>query len=130
MPVYVFTVSCSLANTVKKDVGLSHDKRFRTVVSVLREVFRSEEDISLTWSPIHLHVADPFDENDGQEHSRCIFLLSCISVDCPDNAGTLRKLMRIVTPRNVVWNLEEWIHVFFVIVYSSCFFLSKPRSQS
>ena len=37
-PAYVFTVSCSLANTVKKDVGLSNDKRFRIVVSVQRGV--------------------------------------------------------------------------------------------
>ena len=69
-PAYVFTVSCGLANTVKKDVGLSHDKRFRIVVSVLRKAFRSEENISLTWLPIHLHVADPPDEHDGQGYSR------------------------------------------------------------
>ena len=28
-PAFVFTDSCSLASTVKKDVGQSHDKRFR-----------------------------------------------------------------------------------------------------
>ena len=41
----VFTDSDSLANTVKKDVGQSHDKRFRIVVSMLREGFRSVENI-------------------------------------------------------------------------------------
>ena len=39
-PAIVFTDSDSLANTVKKDVGQSHDKRFRIVVSMLREGFR------------------------------------------------------------------------------------------
>ena len=36
---FVFNDSDSLANTVKKDVGQSHDKRFRIVVSMLREGF-------------------------------------------------------------------------------------------
>ena len=35
-PALEFTDSDSLANTVKKDVGQSHDKRFRMVVSMLR----------------------------------------------------------------------------------------------
>ena len=39
-PAIVFTDSDSLANTVKKDVGQSHDKRFRIVVSMFREGFR------------------------------------------------------------------------------------------
>ena len=55
----MFTDSYSLANTVKKDAGQSHDKRFRIVVSMLREGFRSVENISLTWLPTHLQVADP-----------------------------------------------------------------------
>ena len=36
-PALVFTDSGSLADTVKKDVGQSHDKRFRIVVSMLSE---------------------------------------------------------------------------------------------
>ena len=42
-PAIVFTDSDSLANTVKKDVGQSHDKRFRIVVSMLRERFGEAE---------------------------------------------------------------------------------------
>ena len=34
-------------------------KRFRIVVSRLREGFRSVENISQTWLPTHLQVADP-----------------------------------------------------------------------
>ena len=41
----VFTDSDSLANTVRKDVGQSHDKRFRIVVSMLREGFGEVENI-------------------------------------------------------------------------------------
>ena len=59
MPAHVFTESDSLANTVKKDVGQSHDKRFRIVVSMFREGLRSVENISLKWLPTHLQVADP-----------------------------------------------------------------------
>ena len=55
----VFTDSDSLANTVKKDVGQSHDKRFRIVVSMLREGFRETENTLLQWLPTHLQVADP-----------------------------------------------------------------------
>ena len=58
-PALVFTDSDSLANTVKKDVGQSHDKRFRIVVSMLREGFRAVENTSLQWLPTHLQVADP-----------------------------------------------------------------------
>ena len=46
-PALVFTDSDSLANTVKKDVGQSHDKRFRV------------ENTSLQWLPTHLQVGDP-----------------------------------------------------------------------
>ena len=53
----VFTDSDSLANTVKKDVRQSHDKRFRIVVSMLREGFRAVENTSLQWLPTHLPVA-------------------------------------------------------------------------
>ena len=55
----MFTDSDSLANTDKKDVGQSHDKRFRIVVSMLREGFRAVENISLQWLPTHMQVADP-----------------------------------------------------------------------
>ena len=58
-PALVFTDSDSLANTVKKDVGQSHDKRFRIVVSMLREGFRLVENIYLKWLPTHLQVAEP-----------------------------------------------------------------------
>ena len=58
-PAIVFTDSDSLANTVKKDVGQSHDKRFRIVVSMLREGFKEAENTSLQWLPTHLQVADP-----------------------------------------------------------------------
>ena len=58
-PAHVFTDSDSLANTVKKDVGQSDDKRFRIVVSMLREGFREVENTSLQWLPTHLQVADP-----------------------------------------------------------------------
>ena len=58
-PALVFTDSDRLANTVKKDVGQSHDKRFRIVVSMLREGFRAVENTSLQWLPTHLQVADP-----------------------------------------------------------------------
>ena len=56
-PALVFSDSDSLANTVKKDVGQCHDKRFRIVVSMLREEFRAVENISLQWLPTHLQVA-------------------------------------------------------------------------
>ena len=58
-PALVFTDSDSLANTVKKHVGQSHDKRFRIVVSMLREAFRAPENTSLQWLPTHMQVADP-----------------------------------------------------------------------
>ena len=45
-PALVFTDSDSLAKTVKKDVGQSHDKRFRIVVSM------SEKD-SEQWRILH-----------------------------------------------------------------------------
>ena len=53
-PALVFTDSDSLANIVKKDVGQSHDKRFRIVVSMLREGFQAVENISLLWLPTHI----------------------------------------------------------------------------
>ena len=53
-----FTDSYSVANTVKKDVGQSHGKRFRIVVSRLREGFRSVGNVSQTWLPPHQQVAD------------------------------------------------------------------------
>ena len=56
-PAIVFTDSDSLAHTVKKDVGQSHDKRFRIVVSMLREGFGEAENTSLQWLPTHLQVA-------------------------------------------------------------------------
>ena len=52
-PALVFTDSDSLAKTVKKDVGQSHDKRFRIVVSMLREGFRAVENTLLQWLPTH-----------------------------------------------------------------------------
>ena len=58
-PAIVFIDSNSLANTVKKDVGQSHDKRFRIVVSMLREGLGEAENTSLQWLPTHLQVADP-----------------------------------------------------------------------
>ena len=58
-PALVFTDNDSLENTVKKDVGQSHDKRFRNVVSMLREGFRAVESTSLQWLPTHLQVANP-----------------------------------------------------------------------
>ena len=66
----MFTDSDSLANTVKKDVGQSHDKRFRIVVSnAPRRIQRSGEYIAAV-------VADTLasrrssDEDDGKEHPR------------------------------------------------------------
>ena len=38
--------------------------------------------------------------------------------------------MKIVTPRHEVWNLEEWIHFFFVTVYSFCFFFCPSLALS
>ena len=58
-PALVFTDSDSLATTVKKDVGQSHDKRFRIVASMLREGFPAVENILLQWLPTHMQVADP-----------------------------------------------------------------------
>ena len=58
-PALVFTDSDSLANTVKKDNGQRDDKRFRIVVSILREGFREVENTSLQWLPTHLQVEDP-----------------------------------------------------------------------
>ena len=58
-PALVFTDSESLASTVKKDAEQSLDKRFRIVVSMLREGFRAVENISLHWLPTHMQVADP-----------------------------------------------------------------------
>ena len=55
----MFTDSDSLANTVKKDVGQSHDKRFRIVVSMLREGFGEAENTSLQWLPTYLHLQVP-----------------------------------------------------------------------
>ena len=58
-PAIVFTDSDTLANTVKKDVGQSHDKRFRVVVYMLLEGFGELENTSLQWLPTHLQAADP-----------------------------------------------------------------------
>ena len=58
-PAIVFTDSDSLANTVKKDVGQSHGRRFGIVVSMLREGFGEAENTSLQWLPTHLQVAGP-----------------------------------------------------------------------
>ena len=58
-PALVFNDSDSLASKVKKEVGKIHNMRFRIVVSMFREGFRSSENISLTWLPTHLQVADP-----------------------------------------------------------------------
>ena len=38
-PAHVFADTSSLANTVKQNVGQSHDKRFRIVLSMLRDGF-------------------------------------------------------------------------------------------
>ena len=59
----MFTDSNSLANTVKKDVGQSHDKKFKIVVSMVREGFPLVEKMSLTWLPTHLQVADPLSKS-------------------------------------------------------------------
>ena len=58
-PALVFTDGDSLASRVNQYVRQSHDKGFRIVVSMLRGRFRSAENISLTWLPTHLQVADP-----------------------------------------------------------------------
>ena len=68
-----------------KDAGQSHDKRFRIVVSFLREGFRKGGK----------HAADvvadspagrrSFDENDGEGHSRRVLQLSCLPVCSQEN---------------------------------------------
>ena len=57
-PALVFNDSNSLANS-EENVGQSHDKRVRIVVSMLREGFRAVENTSLQWLLTHLQVADP-----------------------------------------------------------------------
>ena len=102
-PALVFTDSDRFASTVKKEVGQSHDKRFRIVLSMLREGFRSVENISLTWLPTHLQVADPFEEDDGEGYSSRVLQLSCVPVRSPQNLrvqGRYWKLVRIALPRN------------------------------
>ena len=63
----MFTDSDSLANIVKKDVGQGHDKRFRIVVSMLREGFRAVENTSLQWLRTHMQVADPLTKTMGRD---------------------------------------------------------------
>ena len=63
-PALVFTDSDSLANTVKKDVGQSHDKRFN-FAAVVADTHASRR---------------PSDEDDGKGHSRLIFQQSCVSI--------------------------------------------------
>ena len=62
-PVLVFTDSDSLANTVKKDVGQSHDKSFR-IAAVVANTLASRR---------------PSDEDDGKGHPRLILQQSCVS---------------------------------------------------
>ena len=90
------TDSHSVANTVKKDVGQSHGKRFRIVVSRLREGFRSVENISQTWLPTHLKVADPLTKTMEKDILTAFFN----QPRKPTRTKRLRKLMRIVLPRN------------------------------
>ena len=77
-PAIVFIHSDSLANTVKKDVGRSHDKRFRIVVSMLREGFGEVEYIAAVVADT-LASCRSFDEEDGKGHPRLILQQSCVS---------------------------------------------------
>ena len=97
----MFTDSDSLANTVKKDVGQSHDKRFRIVVSMLREGFRAEN-ISLQWLPTHMRSRRPSDEDDGKGRSRLILQQSCVSICGQEGVSEQgqRKCLNVVLPRN------------------------------
>ena len=98
----VFTDSDSLANTVKKDVGQSHDKRFRIVVSMLREGPRSGKHIAAVVADTHASRR-PSDEDDGKGHSRLILQQSCVSTCgqegvCEQNRH--RMCLNVVLPRN------------------------------
>ena len=97
----VFTDSDSLANTVKKDVGQSHDKRFRIVVSMLpRRIQSSGEHIAAVVADT-LASRRPSDEDGGKGHPRLILQQSCISTcgqedSCKQNSH--RKCFML--PRN------------------------------
>ena len=101
-PALLFTDSDSLANTVKKDVGQSHDRRFRIVV-VSMQGFRSVENNSLTWLPTHLQVADPLTKAMEKGHSCRVLQLSCVLVRSQEKLTHTKrhwKLVRIMLPRN------------------------------
>ena len=90
-PAHVFTDSCSLASTVKKDVGQRHDKRFRICrVCAQRGIPISGKHFADVVADSSADRRSP-DENDGPGHSRCVFELSCVPVDCQENLCVQRK---------------------------------------
>ena len=121
-PAIVFTDSDSLANTVKKDVGQSHDKKFRIVVSMLREGFGEVENTSLV-------VADTLasrrssDEDDGKGHPRLILQQSYVSTEgqedlCKQNSH--RKCLKFAAKRVSIAAHEILTPLFsFLLVTSS-----------
>ena len=97
----VFTDSDSLANTVKKDVGQSHDKRFMIVVSMLREGFRGK---TYRCSGCrHTCKSQTSDEDDGKAHSRLSVQQPCVPIcgqECVCEQNRHRKCLNVVLPRN------------------------------
>ena len=91
----MFTDSDSLANAVKKDVGQSHDKRFRIVVSMLREGFREAENYITAMVADTFASCGSFDEDDGKGHPRLILQQSCISPLWP------RRFLRAEQPQKM-----------------------------
>ena len=119
-PALVFTDIDSLASTVKKDIGQSHDKRFRIVVSMLREGFRAVENIAAVFADT-LASRRSLDEDDGKGLSPLILQQSCVSICgqegvCEQNRH--RKCLKVVLLRSKFQsrNLMRQILVF------DCFF--------
>ena len=99
----MFTDSDSLANTVKKDVGQSPDKRFRIVVSMLREGFRISGKYFAAVVADSLVSRRSLDEDDGKGHS-CLVLQEswppvCGQEDLREQSRH-RECLRVVLPRN------------------------------
>ena len=83
---------------VMKDAGQSHDKRFRIVVSFLREGFRRGGKHAADMVADSPAGRRSFDKSDGKGHSRRVLQLSCFPV-CSQKTCA-EKLMRMAWPRN------------------------------
>ena len=99
-PALVFNNSDSLANTIKKDVGQSHDKKFRRVHAP-RRIQRSGEYI-VAMAADTLANRRSSDADDGKGHPRLINQQSCVSTCGQENLcepEQPQKMFNVATQR-------------------------------